>query len=164
MVSGKPGLVFSCGLIWAVTMLSGPFSAQTQAPLYVGSDACLACHEDVAGKIADSAHGKLADESKPARRGCEGCHGPGSNHVNSGGDKSLLFSFREASPGEIRNRCSSCHESESDAVHTHRTTTCLSCHAAHHYREKKFLLVEATPQLCADCHDRSGLTGIRRPK
>lgn len=54
MVSGKPGLVFFCWLIWAVTALSGPFLAQTQAPLYVGSDACVACHEDVAKKIADS--------------------------------------------------------------------------------------------------------------
>ncbi|MGE5726156.1 MAG: cytochrome c3 family protein [Acidobacteriota bacterium] len=39
-------------------------------------------------------------------------------------------------------------------MHTHRSTTCLSCHAAHHYREKKFLLVEAPPQLCTNCHDR----------
>lgn len=45
--------------------------------------------------------------------------------MNSGGDKSLLFSFREASPEEIRSRCGSCHESESDAAHTHRTATCL---------------------------------------
>lgn len=158
MVSRKPALVFFfCLIVLAGTLLQ----AQTQAPQYVGSDACVACHEEVAGKIADSAHGKLARESAPARRGCEACHGRGSNHVNSGGDKSLLFSFQEASAGDIRRRCEPCHEAESDVVHTHRTTTCLSCHSAHHYREAKFLLVEAPPRLCTDCHDRRGLTGAR---
>jgi predicted CXXCH cytochrome family protein len=155
MVRGKPVFVFLCRLIFAGFLTYPPvLAAQMQAPQYVGSDACVACHEDVAGKIADSAHGKLAEESVAARRGCEGCHGPGSNHVNSGGDASLLFSFKGASPAAIRRQCAACHESEPDSVHTHRGTTCLSCHAAHHYREKKFLLVEATPQLCTNCHDR----------
>lgn len=154
MGSAKPNLVFLLSLICAEVFLPRLLAAQTQAPQYVGSDACIACHEDVAGKIADSAHGQLAEEGAPARRGCEACHGAGSNHVNSGGDKSLLFSFRDASGPAIRQRCGACHESESDQLHTHRTATCLSCHAAHRYREKKALLVEATPQLCTNCHDR----------
>jgi predicted CXXCH cytochrome family protein len=155
MVRGNPVFVFLCPLILAGFLAYQPLlGAQMQAPQYVGSDACVACHEDVAGKIADSAHGKLAEESVAARRGCEGCHGPGSNHVNSGGDASLLFSFKGASPAAIRRQCAACHESEPDSVHTHRGTTCLSCHATHHYREKKFLLVEAPPQLCTNCHDR----------
>src|SRR5579864_8837335 len=98
MGNAKPSLV-SLLLICAVVSLHPVVAAQTQAPQYVGSEACLACHEDVAAKIADSAHGKLAQESAPERRGCEACHGPGSNHVNSGGDKSLLFSFHGASGG-----------------------------------------------------------------
>jgi hypothetical protein len=146
MVVGKPSFAFLCFLSCPAWLLfSSLLPAQTQPPQYAGSDACVACHEDVAGKIADSAHGKLAHEGQPARRGCEACHGPGSNHVNSGGDKTLLFSFRDASAAAIRRRCGACHESESDQVHTHRSTSRLSCHAAHHYREKKFLLLEAAP-------------------
>lgn len=153
MGNAKPSLV-SLLLIFAVVSLDLLLVAQTQAPQYVGSEACLACHEDVAGKIADSAHGKLAQEREAARRGCEACHGPGSNHVNSGGDKSLLFSFRDASGAAIRSRCGACHGNESDQLHSHRTATCLSCHSAHRYREKEALLVETTPQLCINCHDR----------
>jgi len=159
MGDAKPSLVFLL-LICAVLFLLPLLAAQTQAPQYVGSEACLACHEDVAVKIADSAHGKLAQATEPWRRGCEGCHGPGGNHVNSGGDKSLLFSFRDASGAAIRRRCSACHEGESDQLHSHRTATCLSCHSAHHYREKEALLLETTPLLCTNCHDRG--TGPRR--
>ena len=159
MGNAKPSLV-SLLLICAVVSLHPLLGAQTQAPQYVGSEACLACHEDVAAKIADSAHGKLAQENAPERHGCEACHGPGSNHVNSGGDKSLLFSFRDASGAAIRRRCSPCHKGESDQLHSHRTATCLSCHSAHHYREKQALLAETTPQLCTNCHDRG--TGPRR--
>ena len=155
MVVSKPSFAFLCFLSCPAWLFFSSFlQAQTQPAQYVGSDACVACHEEVAGKIANSAHGKLAEESDPVRRGCEACHGPGSNHVNSGGDKSLLFSFREASAAAIRRRCGACHESEPDQVHTHRSTTCLSCHSAHHYREKKFLLSETRPELCTNCHDR----------
>jgi predicted CXXCH cytochrome family protein len=154
MGNAKPSLVSLVLIACTVVSLPSRLGAQTQAPQYVGSEACLACHEDVAAKIADSAHGKLAQENTPERRGCEACHGPGSNHVNSGGDKSLLFSFHDASGVAIRRRCSACHESESDQLHSHRTATCLSCHSAHHYREKEALLVETTPLLCTNCHDR----------
>lgn len=154
MYPGQPSFTFSLFVIGVLVLLSPVLGAQTQPPQYVGSDSCLACHEDVAGPIADSAHGKLTGESVAARRGCEGCHGPGSNHVNSGGDKSLLFSFKDASPESIRSRCGVCHETESGAVHSQHTTNCLSCHAAHRYRQKKFILVQAPPQLCTDCHDR----------
>lgn len=155
MVYSKASFFLRCLPACAGLLLWGPFlAAQGPAPQYTGSDACVACHDDVAGKIADSAHGKLAEAGPARRRGCEACHGPGSNHVNSGGDASLLFRFKGASPAAIRRQCALCHRSEPNSVHAHRSTTCLSCHAAHHYREKKFLLVEATPQLCTNCHDR----------
>lgn len=128
--------------------------AQTGPAQYVGSDACSACHEEIAGNIVTSAHGGLLRETVPVRHGCEACHGPGSNHVNSGGDGSLLFSFKGASAADIRRRCGACHQTESNVAHLHRTTTCLSCHAAHHYRQKKFLLVNDSFRLCTDCHDR----------
>lgn len=150
----KPSLALYRCAISALALLWPLLYAQIQPAQYVGSDSCVACHEDVAGKIADSAHRKLADESAPARRGCEGCHGPGSNHVNSGGDKSLLFSFKGAAADAVRERCGVCHETEAGAVHSEHTTNCLSCHAAHHYQQSKFILVQATPKLCTDCHDR----------
>lgn len=151
---GKPGLFLRCA-ISALTLFWPVLHAQTQPAQYVGSDSCVACHEDEAGKIAVSAHRRLADESAPARRGCEACHGPGSNHVNSGGDKTLLFSFKGAAADAVRERCGVCHEVESEAVHSEHTTNCLTCHAAHGYQQAKFIMVQAPPKLCTDCHDRT---------
>jgi predicted CXXCH cytochrome family protein len=39
-------------------------------------------------------------------------------------------------------------------VHTRARVTCLSCHSAHHYREKKFLLIASADELCRKCHSR----------
>lgn len=138
----------------AALLFSLRLPAQTEPAQYVGSDSCSGCHEEVAGGISSSAHGRLFQESAPSRHGCEACHGPGSSHVNSGGDRTLLFSFKGASALDIRRRCGACHETLAKQVHLHRTTTCLSCHAAHHYQQKQFLLVNGSFQLCTDCHDR----------
>lgn len=154
MPAGGPPCRFLVAFIAGLLLFSAHLPAQTQPPQYVGSDACLACHEDLAGSIANSPHGQLLRESVPARRGCEACHGPGSNHVNSGGDRGLLFSFKGASAAGIDRHCGGCHEAESNEVHFHRTTTCLSCHAAHHYRQKEFLLVNESFRLCTGCHDQ----------
>lgn len=151
----QPSFVFLCSSILAGFLLfCPPLPAQLERAQYVGSEACVACHEDVAGKIAESAHGKLASESTPARRGCEACHGPGSKHANSGGDKSLLFSFKDASREDVQQRCQACHETQSGSMHAEHTTSCISCHAAHRYQQKKFILAQVPPQLCTDCQDR----------
>jgi predicted CXXCH cytochrome family protein len=118
----------------------------------VGSDACQACHEEQAQGIAASAHSQLSQQADPARQGCEACHGPGGNHIASGGDKSTVFSFRDASPLAVRRQCGTCHQVSAD-THDPHTMSCLSCHSAHHYRSSKMILREEPPQLCASCHE-----------
>jgi predicted CXXCH cytochrome family protein len=154
MPAGGPRCMFLVAVIAGLLLLHPLSPAQTEPAQYVGSDACSACHEEVAGNIANSAHGQLFRESLPARHGCEACHGPGSNHVNSGGDRTLLFSFKGASGADVSRHCGACHETEPNEAHLHRTPTCLSCHAAHHYRQKEFLLVDNSFRLCTGCHDR----------
>lgn len=144
---------FLAAVMFVLLLFHPGLPAQTEPAQYVGSDACSACHEELAGSIVNSAHGRLFQEPLPARQGCEACHGPGSNHVNSGGDGTLLFSFRRASAAEIRRHCAVCHATLANEIHRRRTT-CLSCHAVHHYRQKQFLLVNGSFQLCGDCHDR----------
>ncbi|HXY50235.1 MAG TPA: cytochrome c3 family protein [Terriglobales bacterium] len=119
----------------------------------VGTETCQTCHEESYQSFADSAHARTLENPRPAERGCEGCHGPGADHVNAGGDPGKIRRFADANPDTIRERCAACHAMREDA-HSRARITCLSCHSAHHYREKKFLLIASSDQLCRKCHSR----------
>ena len=49
----------------------------------VGAETCQTCHEPSYKSFADSAHARTLENPRPAERGCEGCHGPGADHVNA---------------------------------------------------------------------------------
>lgn len=118
---------------------------------YVGADVCIACHDDADKSIATTAHRRLSDEKEPARNGCEACHGPGSEHVDSNGSPEKIFAFQGRKASDIRTRCTVCHASLG-ANHGHSKLSCLSCHSAHHASEAKAILVKPAPDLCTDCH------------
>src|SRR5580692_12730612 len=74
----------------------------TDPSLYVGSETCKTCHEDMPVKgffkhFEDSPHFVTTLDTKkgPEWHGCEGCHGPGKAHVDGGGDKTKIFTFKE---------------------------------------------------------------------
>ncbi|MDO8805955.1 MAG: hypothetical protein Q7R35_16180, partial [Elusimicrobiota bacterium] len=82
--------------IAAALALVVPFkaaSAETAAPAgspqYVGAETCIACHQEHGAEIAKTIHGKVKDFELAVKeaKGCEGCHGPGSLHVEAAGDK-----------------------------------------------------------------------------
>ena len=90
--------------------------------------------------------------------GCEACHGPGKAHVDGGGDKTKIFSFKNASAKDISERCLKCHEygeehaNFSRSVHVQNNVSCVDCHSPHHPKETQFLMRQAQPQLCYGCH------------
>src|SRR3954453_225566 len=73
-----------------------PASAPNQSADYVGTETCKACHEDKNNNFAHTPHDKLENEAswKGKVVGCEACHGPGRAHVEAGGDKSLIRTFK----------------------------------------------------------------------
>ena len=125
---------------------------------YVGSDTCKTCHEDIYKNFAATPHWKTTLNKKSPGQGCESCHGPGSAHVDGGGDKTKIIVFKELSAEESSRRCMTCHEYGEEhanfnrSQHNINSVGCTSCHSPHHAKEPQRLLVEAQPQLCYSCH------------
>lgn len=119
---------------------------------YVGADVCQGCHQDSYDTFLKSRHAATLKSKKVATQGCEGCHGPGAEHVNSGGDPSLIERYAGVRAEVILERCQRCHEHDIGRPHTTAGLSCLTCHSAHHPRQQKTLLVKAPLELCRGCH------------
>jgi DmsE family decaheme c-type cytochrome len=144
---------------------SKPQSPPAAAPApaaasYVGAETCKTCHEDVYDGWEKTPHWKTTLDTKggPSHQGCEGCHGPGSEHIANPVDKSKIFIFPNASTKEINDRCLTCHAGGTqhmnaiNSVHSKNDVSCISCHSPHHAKEAEFLLIKSQPELCYSCH------------
>src|SRR5262249_5282637 len=96
---------------------AGKYERPTNPSLYVGAETCKTCHEDMPTKgffktYEESPHFVTTmDKNKgPEWHGCEACHGPGKAHVEGGGDKSKIFTFKNVSAAEVSARCLDCHQ------------------------------------------------------
>lgn len=179
----KPSKVYLLGLpvilLAAVCVSAGPpqdkasdqktdqkqYVRQTDPSLYVGSETCKTCHEDMPVKgffksFEDTPHYVTTLDTKkgPEWHGCEACHGPGKAHVEGGGDKTKIFTFKGATAKEISARCLDCHQYGEEhsnfarSVHLQNSVGCTDCHDPHHAKESQFLLKEKQPTLCYGCH------------
>jgi len=125
----------------------------------VGGEQCLSCH---------SSHGQeprgslvfLCQNSRSrvfVRRGCEGCHGPGSRH-GTATDRAILNPCR-LDRNETARLCLSCHVMKRKIQdpdfhfpgHSVSHTGCLDCHRVHHAKGQRSLKEEPN-RLCASCH------------
>ena len=89
---------------------------------YVGAETCKTCHEEIYNAWEKTPHWKttLNKDGGPSHQGCEGCHGPGADHVAGGGDKTKIFTFKDASRQETSARCLSCHGEAHEQSHFRR--------------------------------------------
>ena len=136
----------------------------TDPTLYVGSDTCKTCHEDLYTHFATTAHfattmdAKLDAHKGAEWHGCEACHGPGKEHVEGGGDKSKIFAFKDATPQETSARCLRCHQYTEEhgnydrSMHLANGVACIDCHSPHHATESQYLMKAKSPDLCYTCH------------
>jgi DmsE family decaheme c-type cytochrome len=133
-------------------------AAPAEDSRYVGSETCKTCHEDLYNSWAKTPHWKttLDKTAKPSHQGCEGCHGPGADHVAGGGDKTKIFIFEKASAKEVDARCLTCHVGAHPnferSAHGRAQVSCIDCHSPHNFKSEASLLKVSQPQLCYSCH------------
>ncbi len=139
-------------------------AAQASAPAgrppgaeYVGTDTCKTCHEDLFTKgFQATPHSNLLKLA--GKHGCEDCHGPGSAHVEGGGDITKVISFKHLAASQSSQRCLECHEygeehgNFSRSMHLRNDVGCTSCHSVHEAKFKPSLLRASQPNLCYRCH------------
>jgi len=136
-----------------------PAQGAATGATYVGADTCRGCHEDQFKQIEMTPHGHAVLKTNGTSADmCEACHGPGSAHVEGGGDKSKIFRFAGTAPAAISAQCLACHgESHTQgnfrrSMHFRNGVACTDCHSPHKPKQQDFLLVAKTPQLCYSCH------------
>lgn len=123
-------VVVMIGCVTANRIVMAP--PQIPGAEFVGSEACLECHEEINRIFTTSIHARLqANGANASETGCESCHGPGSLHVESGGAYHTIINPRKS------------------------PTVCFNCHQD---KRGQFRLPHAHPVLagkmsCADCHN-----------
>jgi DmsE family decaheme c-type cytochrome len=88
---------------------------------------------------------------------CENCHGDGTKHIESSGDKAFIRGFHTRADADT---CLNCHLPTGDhsglrgGIHTNsETVRCTTCHSVHSPVPKSpHLLAKAPVPLCASCH------------
>lgn len=160
------GWLLASGLSCAVVLAQQKAAPPADSSDYVGEETCKTCHEDMPSKgfyktFSESRHFITTLDTKkgPEFHGCEACHGPGKAHVEGGGDKTKIFTFKDASAKDISDRCLKCHQygeehaNFSRSVHVQNNISCVDCHSPHHPKETQFLMRQPQPQLCYGCHN-----------
>lgn len=96
----------------------------------VGNDTCDTCHTDEAKSFHHAFHAQQGIQ-------CEECHGPGSLHVQGGGDVSKIISLKSRPAAEANAVCLSCHAQDEGTRHWEKgphaanRVRCIDCHQVH---------------------------------
>lgn len=151
-----PGVLYSQTSA-AKPSTSPPATSSPSGAEYVGADTCKGCHEEIYAKhFVGTPHFALT--KRAGNHGCEDCHGPGSAHVQGGGDVSKIITFKGMAVADSSKVCLKCHSGDPDRANYLRSSHftnqvgCLDCHSPHNAKVERSLLRAPQTQLCYGCH------------
>lgn len=171
--SAGGGPLFVVGLAALAVSWAGGCADRSRAVLappsipgaeFAGNEACADCHEGITRGFDTAVHAVMVAKGENAQGvGCEGCHGPGSLHIESGGEDGTIVSSRKSS-----ETCYQCHlDKRGDFAlpYTHPVASgpldlttakmaCADCHALH---EGDAVVgggtsIQKQNDLCVSCH------------
>jgi predicted CXXCH cytochrome family protein len=118
---------------------------------FVGSQECATCHENITRDFKTATHARLQAKGPNAlNMGCESCHGPGSLHVESAGERKTATNF-----GPGRPRVLSGSQRQTIVNPRRSSENCFDCHVD---KRGQFELpyhhpVPEAKISCGDCHN-----------
>jgi DmsE family decaheme c-type cytochrome len=126
---------------------------------YVGSRACQDCHSEITDTFYRNPHNKsiVSQKEPPERTGCEGCHGPGGQHI-AAGDGGSIIAFPSIPKEQVLDTCLTCHSQTLSRANIRRSShtvngiVCTNCHSVHSSPAPKNLLAKTQTNLCYGCH------------
>ena len=132
------GFCIALAIIWACHETRS--SADQPCTKYVGSDKCMGCHDSTCKTWQLTVHRPLLFNKEPANNGCEACHGPGGDHVESA-DPTKIINPAKLKPEKVATLCMKCHTDEHvtlwrTSTHARAKVSCISCHDPHVANEK----------------------------
>ena len=145
-------------------MAAVPVCAQQAATAeYVGWEVCQACHNEVTAVWQQTPMGRIfltAPRNELESRGCEACHGPGSEHAQAG-DSTGILRYSANSPATVEEKNESCLQCHNDggrlhwsgSAHETRELACVQCHSVMKEISPERLLAKPTvAEVCTQCH------------
>jgi DmsE family decaheme c-type cytochrome len=164
--SGSAIAVAALLLARAPALAEGP-------PTYVGADTCRACHVVEADHWTRTIHGRLASapRSEAQGRGCESCHGPGSQHVADPKQPGSIVAFTRGSRTAVdaqNGLCMECHRGGDrmhweGSAHERQDLACSDCHNPMAETSAQGLLAKRDVNTtCLSCHPHQRLEFRKR--
>jgi DmsE family decaheme c-type cytochrome len=155
-------LIRSLGIVALLPLATLALAAAAQERSDPSED-CAMCHEEVVAEFQTNIHA-VAARGGPT---CATCHTNGLQHMEEGGDASLI-AIPSGADGE--QLCLSCHQDtrtmfSSRSVHSDTSIHCTDCHAIHGVstgEHRASLLARPSTELCGSCHP-GPLNAFRRP-
>ncbi len=149
----------------------------SKTPQYVSGELCKACHYKETQEFTKTMMGHLFmlhPRDDLEQLGCQGCHGPGSLHVKSGGkDVGGMITFNPKLDPSVKAdnaKCLACHSGGQQAfwragTHAFRGLACGDCHTvmrdvsprfnlASARQVNPFIMIRPQTQVCLRCHMR----------